>query len=94
MPLPMISAIPAQPTRGMSSSNSHRLYSAENTMPEYCRLATTRPAPWLYARVMHSCPSEAKIPTGSSHTACVQDQGETPANSMPKAPATMVPKAK
>ena len=40
-PLATISAMPAQPIAGMLSPNSMRLSRAANTMPEYCKLATT-----------------------------------------------------
>ncbi len=94
MPLARIRAMPTQPERGMSSPNSSRPNSAPNTMPLYCRQATTRVAPRLKARVMHSWPSVASRPTGSSHRACGHCQGEAPTTAMPSAPATAEPTAK
>src|SRR5574337_559007 len=94
MPLARISVMPAQPSGTMWSPNSATLYIAPNTMPEYCRLATTSVAPWAYARVMHSWPSDASTPTGISHSADGQSQGDAPVTKVAAAPASTEPTEK
>ena len=43
----VLSSLPSQAIAGMVSPNRTMPNSAPNTMPEYCKLATTRVAPWL-----------------------------------------------